>query len=61
MIVTSMVIGIAGRCTTSPGGGETALDNLEQVAVLQRSLHSFLVVQLLVHSVLRLMRALFDS
>lgn len=61
VVVAGVVIGSAAGRTTLTGGGETALDDLEQVPVLERSLHTLLVVKLLVDSMLGLVRALLDA
>lgn len=61
MVVAGVVVGIAAGRPTPPSRRETALDDLQQVPVLERSLHTLLVVQLLVHGVLGLVGALLDA
>lgn len=61
VVVTGVVVGVTAGRTTASGGGQAALNDLKQVPVLKCGLHALLVVQLLVDSVLRLVRALLDS
>lgn len=61
MVVTGVVVGVATGRSSPPGSRKTALDHLKQMPVLQGSLHTLFVIQLLVHGMLGLMRAFLDA
>lgn len=61
VVVAGVIVGVAASRTTPPSGGETALHDLEQMPVLKSSLNTLLVVQLLVDSMLGLVRAFLDA
>lgn len=56
-----MLVLIGSRSPPPISSRKTSLDDLEQMVILQRSLHTLLVVELLVDRVLALVRALLDA
>lgn len=61
VVMPGVIVGVAAGRPTTSGGGQAALNDLKQMSVLESSLYTLLVIQLLVDSVLRLVRALLDS